>query len=370
MATAHLPPDAALTERSRERRIWLLISAACVVPAALTAFQSLMQAQLEHEPVSWKGLVFGSGDWLFLGALTPLVYYVARRVPLQRAGWKRMLAAHLAGALGLCVGWTSLGIGLGLLLHSFPVDGPLGQSYLRWLLISLPWSVFMYLLVLGCVYAFTYFNEARQREAQASRLAAQLAEARLGALRMQLHPHFLFNSLNAVSVLVRERDPASALRMLELLGDVLRKVLRSEQRNEVPLAEELEFLEEYLAIEQVRFSDRLRVQWTIEEAARAAVVPSLLLQPLVENAIQHGVAKRAEAGRIEIAARVAEGRLILSVADDGVGMGPEVREGVGLANTRERLRTLYGSEATLAIASVPGQGTRITLTLPLRERKA
>jgi LytS/YehU family sensor histidine kinase len=121
----------------------------------------------------------------------------------------------------------------------------------------------MYFAVLGCVYAFSYFIEAREREAHALRLAAQLAEARLEALRMQLNPHFLFNSLNAIAVLVRDQNTAAASRVLELLGDILRRVLRSEQSHEIELGEELRFVEEYLAIEQVRFSDRLRVQWSI-----------------------------------------------------------------------------------------------------------
>jgi LytS/YehU family sensor histidine kinase len=223
----------------------------------------------------------------------------------------------------------------------------------------------MYFTVLGCIHAFTYFAEAREREAQASRLAAQLAEARLGALRMQLQPHFLFNSLNALTVLVRDRDTVAASRMLERLGDVLRKVLRSDQPHEIPLRDELQFLEDYLAIEQVRFSDRLRVDWQIEDRTRNALVPGFILQPLVENAIKHGVTKRAEAGRIEIAARVAGDRLELSVRDDGVGMGATQAEGVGLANTRERLRTMYGDRATMAFHAPPGGGTEVVLTIPL-----
>jgi LytS/YehU family sensor histidine kinase len=218
---------------------------------------------------------------------------------------------------------------------------------------------------LGCVYAFTYFLEAREREAHASRLAAQLAEARLGALRTQLNPHFLFNSLNALAVLVREPNTPAASRMLELLGDVLRQVLRTDQPHEIPLADELRFVEQYLAIEQVRFSDRLRVAWSIDEQARAALVPGFVLQPIVENAIKHGVAKRADAGRIEITARVVDSMLELAVRDDGVGMAATQREGVGLSNTRERLRTLYGHDATVTIIAPPDGGTLVTLRLPL-----
>src|SRR5205085_11301642 len=208
---------------------------------------------------------------------------------------------------------------LGLLLHRFPAQEDLLRGYVGWILTSLPWSVFLYLLVLGCTYAFTYYREARERESQQARLAAQLAEARLSALRMQLNPHFLFNSLNAITVLVRDQNTQHASRMLELLSGVLRQVLQSEKRQEVTLDEELQFIEKYLMIEQVRFSDRLQVRWFVEAGVRDAVVPEFILQPLVENAIRHGIAKRSEDGEIEIRARQDNDRLILSVQDNGPG---------------------------------------------------
>jgi two-component system LytT family sensor kinase len=325
-----------------------------------------MQARLEGRPPRWQDVVFQGGEWLFLGALTPITYFLGKRFPLQRAHWPRTLAVHLAGALGLCLGWASLGVLLGMVLHRYPAQGNLPRDFVSWVLTSVPWSVFMYFTVLGCVYAFSYFLEAREREAHASRLAAQLAEARLGALRMQLNPHFLFNSLNALAVLVREPNTAAASRMLELLGDVLHQVLRADQPHEVPLADELRFLEQYLAIEQVRFSDRLRVHWDIDNRARAALVPGFVMQPIVENAIKHGVARRAEAGRIDIAARVVDSHLELGVRDDGVGMSASQGEGVGLSNTRERLRTLYGEAATVTITPPVGGGTQVVLRMPFR----
>jgi LytS/YehU family sensor histidine kinase len=151
-----------------------------------------------------------------------------------------------------------------------------------------------------------------------------------------------------------------------LLSDVLRQVLRADRAHEVTLAAELAFVEQYLAIEQVRFSDRLRVEWVLDDRARDALVPDFLLQPLVENAIKHGVARKAEAGRIEITARVTGPDLELTVRDDGVGMAPGTREGVGLSNTRERLRTLYGDAARMIIERPPDGGTRVVLRIPLR----
>jgi two-component system, LytTR family, sensor kinase len=345
-----------------------LIAAACIVPALLDSFQTYMKARVGGDGhVSWGSVIFAGTEWLFLGALTPITYLLARRFPLRRDKLGRILAAHLAGALALCVGWATLGLALGEVLETYPAVGPLPTAYASWLLTSLPWSVFMYFTVLGCVYAFAYFVEAREREAQQARLAAQLAEARLGALRMQLNPHFLFNSLNAITVLVRDQNTRDAGRMLELLGGVLRQVLHGDKRQQVILAEEIRFIEQYLAIEQVRFSDRLRVQWSVDPAIRDAIVPEFILQPLVENAVRHGVANRSDAGTVAVSARVEGGDLVLSVQDDGPGYRAEGADvGVGLANTRARLETLFGDAGHLHITRAEGGGTVAMVRFPLR----
>ncbi len=358
--------SASIAPATRARPYWLLIAGACLVPAVLDALKSYLASRFGGQGTDWGDVIFAGSEWLFLGALTPLTYVLARRFPLRREALTRTIAAHCAGALVLCLGWATLGVLLGLLLHRYPAQGNLLQGYVGWILTSLPWSVFMYFTVLGCVYAFTYYREARERAAQQAQLAAQLAEAKLGALRMQLNPHFLFNSLNAITVLVRDQNTRDAARMLELLSGVLRQVLQSEQRQEVTLEEELRFIEQYLAIEQVRFSDRLQVRWTIEPAVRAALVPAFILQPLVENAVRHGMAKRSEAGVIEVAAREASGDLVLSVRDNGPGFSPAPEAGVGLANTRARLETLYGAAGQLQIEDAEGGGTRATVRFPVR----
>jgi two-component system, LytTR family, sensor kinase len=356
----------------RLSRLWLIIPAACVVPAALDALQSWMQGRLAGQAkVSWSEVVFSGSEWIFLGALTPIIYYLARRFPLRRETAGRTLAAHLVGSLVLCVGWATAGVAMRAALRRVWGQQGYAPGLASWTLTSLPWSVFMYFAVLGCVYAFTYFAEARDREAHAARLAAQLAEARLGALRMQLNPHFLFNSLNAIGVLVRDEKTLAASRMLELLGDVLHSVLRGDARHEIPLAEEIQFLEQYLAIEQIRFSDRLVVEWGIDEQVRRAFVPGLILQPLVENALRHGIAKRSDVGTIEIGARRDGQDLVLTVRDDGpdpfdAGAGA-TEAGVGLTNIRERLRTLYGEHAALVLASGPAGGTVATIRLQYGE---
>jgi LytS/YehU family sensor histidine kinase len=278
----------------------------------------------------------------------------------------RAIAAHLMGAVLLFITWASLGVLLADLLGRRPPHQPFFYYYLFWLLLSLPWSIFLYLLLLGSISAFTYYREARERESQQARLAAQLAEARLGALRMQLNPHFLFNSLNAITVLVRDQKTREASRMLELLSGILRQVLQSERPHEIPLAQELQFLEQYLAIEQVRFPDRLQIVWSIQPAVREVLVPEFILQPLVENAVRHGVAKLSDTGTVEIAARESEGYLILTVQDNGPGYYPTSAAGVGLRNTQARLETLFGTDADLQVRNVEGGGTIASVRLPLR----
>jgi len=238
-------------------------------------------------------------------------------------------------------------------------------------LITLPFGVGVYFALVGIQHSFFYFAKARERETQAARLAAQLSEARLGALRMQLNPHFLFNSLNAITVLVRDQDTAAASRTLELLSELLRQLLRTDDGHETALSCELEFLERYLAIEQVRFSDRLRPLIKANPVVARAAVPRFLLQPLVENALRHGIARRADAGRVEVTADLEGDQLLLTVRDDGPGLSAtsDTETGVGLANTRARLAALYGARATLRVENAEGGGVVTTVRLPYHEAK-
>jgi two-component sensor histidine kinase len=351
---------------TKSRPYWLLIALACLVPALLDAFKSYTTSQLGGDGTDWGDVIFAGTEWLFFGALTPITYVLARRYPLKKQEIGRTLSAHFAGALALCIAWATLGVLLARLLNRYPWQGNFPRDYLAWTLTSLPWSVFLYFTVLGCVYAFTYHHEARERESQQARLATQLAEARLRALRMQINPHFLFNSLNAITVLVRDQNTFDASRMLELLSGVLRQVLQTEQQNEVSLDDELRFVEKYLAIEQVRFSDRLQVRWSIESTLRNAVVPAFILQPLVENAVRHGVSQRSEQGLIEIAAMESDGNIVLTVTDNGPGYSLDSTAGVGLSNIRARLETLFANTAQLDVRNAPDGGTVATLRFPLR----
>lgn len=340
-----------------------------MIPALLFVGQGYVSARLNGHTRDWQDLLFNALDWLALAALTFIPTTLGRRFSLRRAGWKRFAVAHALGILAFAVCWASIGTVLGVVMRRFPGVPPLPWNYLNWILITIPFGAMIYSAMLGCVYAYQYFVEARDREAEASRLTAQLADARLDALRMQLNPHFLFNSLNTVLVLVRDQDTVAASRTLELLADVLRQVLETDRPREVPLRDELRFIERYLAIEQVRFSDRLRVEYSIEDRAAAGLVPDLIMQPLVENAVRHGVAQRAEAGTIAISARVIDGVLEITVRDDGAGIG-RLEEGVGLSNTKERLNTLYGGAASVTIASLPSGGTEVLMRLPYRTTRA
>jgi signal transduction histidine kinase len=358
--------------KGRSLPIWLFVSAAWLGPAITAALRAYVQGRLDGHPVHVGDLVWEGGDWLIYGLLTPVVFLIGRRLPLTRPHLWARLTAHFLASIALCAAWTASGVLLWSAVYGHP-GAPYGGSAMGWFIGSLPFGVAVYFAVIGAERAAAYFVEAREGETQAARLSAQLAEARLGALRMQLQPHFLFNSLNAITVVVRDQDTRTAARMLEQLGEILHQVMRSDRPQEVSLSEELEFLRRILELEQIRFSDRLNPVFDIEAAVLGAAVPDFILQPLVENALRHGLAMRTGATLLRIEARRDGGELVLSVTDDGPGPAEgmaEWREGVGLANTRERLSTLYGTGATLTLAATPAGGARATIRIPYRELTA
>jgi LytS/YehU family sensor histidine kinase len=245
-----------------------------------------------------------------------------------------------------------------------PDDGALaaaGSGILRYLGPDL----LIYCLVLAATEAFANAWESRRRGVAAATYARQLAEARLHVLSAQLHPHIHFNTLHAISALVHD-DPARAERLLARLSEMLRLTLRSGTQVETTLDEELALLSRYAEIQEARYGDRLRVAFDVEPRVREAMVPRLILQPLVENAIRHGVTRRITPGRVEVRAWEGDGRLHLSVCDDGVGLRPPLREGVGLGITRARLRQLYGTEQQVDLTPAPTGGAVCALSIPLR----
>jgi len=241
---------------------------------------------------------------------------------------------------------------------------PVSKYYFSWVFINLPWSVFMYFTLLGSLFAFTYYGEVRERESQQARLGAQLAEARLSALRMQLNPHFLFNALHTLAALVKFR-PSAAEGAIERLGDMLRYTLKEDSRGVVEFSAEADLTRQYLAFEQLRYEDRLSVSLDIEASSFDFDVPPFSLQTLAENAVHHAIAIRPEGGSIWITSRRNGAGLLVSVRDDGPGNGIESGDShqLGLRSVRERLIAAFGQSAELRIDRLEG-GFQASFVVP------
>ena len=336
----------------------MLVSAAWLGPAILGGLDVIAQNRIWGDgPLDVRRVLFVSLDWLLYALLTPFVFLLARRWPISRPRVVRHAALHLAFSLLFCAAWAGAGTVLRMLLDPKAMDAGPAIHFTSWLFITLPFGVAVYLAVVGIEHAIRYFEEA-------SRLSEQLAGARLAALQAQLNPHFLFNSLNTVAVLVRDGANRDAARVVEQLSDVLRLTL-GRRENEIALDEELALVRQYLAVEQARFSDRLRPELDIDPATHNAAVPAFALQHLVDNAVRHGIARRTEAGRLIVTSRRDGDTLELTVEDDGPGIAGEPPPGHGIENTRERLRTLYGERASLDVTRKE-QGTIARLRVPFK----
>jgi two-component system LytT family sensor kinase len=341
----------------------VLVGAISAVQVVVADMRDVNQWTVGH------ALIMQTPFWIFWAFLFPVVVLLARRFPFSRAHLLRAVSAHLGFAILLVLVHYAFTMWfMGVIGHG-NWTGP-GHSYGGHLLSEANYRLGVhfgaYFLVLGAVLSLDYYRKYRERELLASQLAAQLSQAKLQALRMQLNPHFLFNAMNSIAMLVRRNDNALAVRMLAGLSDLLRYVLEDSPSDEVRLQDEISFLERYLEIERVRFGDRLRVHFDVDAETRDAFVPNLLLQPLVENAIRHGIAHKVNPGKIEIAARRLGDRLILQVSDDGPGLnGPKLSgNGVGLANTRSRLEQLYGSGTSFELRNATLGGAVATISLP------
>jgi sensor histidine kinase YesM len=317
--------------------------------------------------------------------LTPLIALLARRYRLDRQRWPQSLVVHLPAsllfpALHLCLYLSPFWLLGGMLTGEYPTFLSL-FSYQFFA--NLPMKVSIYWLILIAINALDYYQSFRVAEVKASELRAQLAQAQLRALKMQLHPHFLFNTLNSISALLH-RDAEAADQMVTRLGDFLRLTLENSGDQEVTLEQEMEFLRCYLEIETVRFHDRLSVETEIDPQTLRARVPNLILQPLVENAIRHGISRQSAPGRLLIRAARRDGRLILQVEDNGPGLSliseggsaphatlapaatRAVTGGVGLANTRARLEHLYGAAHRFELTRATPRGMLVTLEIPFQ----
>ncbi len=300
-------------------------------------------------------------SWLW-SALTPLVFWMAARYQVERSNWPLRVPILLGSGIAIAIVVDQI---LEVLRRQI---APLPRR-----MVFLPWyrdiarlrflnQLLVFLAVLAAGFARTYYIRYQRRQQEAAELRAQLADARLEALRMQINPHFLFNTLHAISALV-DRDPAGVRRMIARLSELLRHTIESRGSDEVPLRDELDFLRRYVEIMEVRFQGRLKVTTSVDDRVLDALVPNLILQPIVENALEHGASRAAGEGCVDIAARRSGDHLVLSVRDNGPGLEGNVR-GVGLRNTEARLAQLYGDEGRVSIATAEGGGVLAQITVP------
>ena len=349
------------------------IAAVWMIPAVLSTVETVMFSRLGGRPIAvWRAFVGEAPQWFGWAMLTPVIIALAERYSLRRPVRVRAVMIHAAASLGA----SFLLAVCDAVVNSWVRPSPAGivASTRNWFLGGLPATTLVYFAIVVASYAWQSSVRLRERDAQAAALEAQLREAQLSALRMQLQPHFLFNSLNAVMALVRDRDTDRAIRALALLSDVLRTTMNAGDAHETTLAAEIDFVRRYLGIEQVRFDDRLRVEIDVPEELEDARVPVFILQPFVENALKHGVLRGRGGNEIAMSASANEASLVLRVCDDGCGLGPTSGEssGVGIANARRRLERMYGAAAELSVRNRPdAAGVEVTITLPLaRERVA
>jgi len=329
--------------------------------------QHYVAAAVRGAQVSWWW-VFRSQlpAWYGWALLTPLIAFLARRYRFDTGHPLRALAVHLSASILLAPVQSFIAHLLRALFHPERLD----LLVLDWIPASVLSGSFggpvIYFVIVGLWYGRHFHRRWRDRTLEASRLEAELARAELEALRLQLHPHFLFNSLNAVTTLLH-RDPIAAERVLVQLASLLRAALDSARRQEQPLGEELDLARRYLEVEAVRLGGQLRLEVHAEEATLGLLVPTLILQPLVENAVRHGIAPRGGAGTVRIEARRRPDGLHLAVADDGVGLDVDRGgSGIGLDNTRRRLVHGYGDDHRLEVRPEPGGGARVEVRIPAR----
>ena len=342
--------------RDRWRTIGL-IAGFWALEAVYSAAQVVYRTAGSEKPWPWSRALWSESVYAYMGALlTPGILWLVRRYPLERKTWARWICIQLAGASVFAgvmkINWDLVG---GLSRAAYLYQGFTVDRLLRSVMMAYDLGFVLYWGIVLTLLAAEYY-----RRFQESRV--QLERAQLQALRTQLDPHFLFNTLHGISELVHE-DPEGAERMIAGLSELLRRSLDSSSEAEVPLREEIGFLTLYLDIEKTRFDDRLIVHLRIAKDTESAMVPSLILQPLVENAIRHGISHRLTGGRVEVAAERTEGGLMLSVWNNGNGLAPELIEGIGLSSVRGRLEKLYGERQRFELKSVEG-GVEARVLIP------
>lgn len=355
-----------------DRRWWAvaLVLGFWLVETIYSVIQMHYRWGLSEHPVTWESAIRMELVWTSIGlALTPGVIWMAHRFPISRSTWRRDLVVHAAAAAVFAttirIYWDYFGATRrAKYFYEFTWN-----ELLRCISMGMDAGVAIYSGIVLAVIAIEYHRRYQASLVEGAQLQTQLVQAQLQALRMQIDPHFLFNTLHTVSELVHE-DPDAAEKTIARLSDLLRRSIEGSGNQETPLEEEIEFVKMYLEIEKARFEDRLSATVSIAPETRRALVPTLILQPLVENSIRHGISKRPGGGRVEVRSSSEGGELYIEVRDDGVGFGPksngaEVREGVGLSSVRGRLERLYGEQQELKLESDP-QGVSVRIRIPLR----
>ncbi|MFW6084516.1 MAG: sensor histidine kinase [Gemmatimonadota bacterium] len=317
---------------------------------------------------TWAEAATGWIDWYIWAALTPLVVWLALRFPITADDWARTVSLHVL--LALVVSAVELAL-FGLVVSGYNElfmgrDLPsLADRYLTLIGRWLPIQMLIYSLIVTVVTAVQHGRRARERDVTAANLETELARTQVHALQAQIQPHFLFNTLNTISMAVRQGRNDVAVRMMAHLSGVLRRSMEAAVRPETTLGRELRFIEDYLQIEKCRLEERLETRWNVDEVLLDARVPTMLLQPLVENAVRHGIAEKPEGGEVTIHAQKVNGTVDVRVEDTGAGLDPDAEAHIGLENVRRRLDARYGTGASFDLASRPGGGTVARLILPL-----
>jgi len=315
--------------------------------------------------VSWRQAVnYALGDWYVFALLSVPVIHLARRFRFEGGAWTSSLPIHSIASVLFSLAYMVLRAWVG----QWQSHAPFTDLFKPLLVKTWHFNLLIYWVIVAVSHAFDYYRKYRERELRAVELEKRLAQAKLQALQMQLNPHFLFNTLHSISSLMH-KDVEAADKMIIRLSDLLRAALEGAETQEVSLREELNLLQLYLAIEQIRFGSRLTVKMDVASDTLDAQVPNLILQPLVENAIRHGIEPRARPGLIELQARRQDGALALVVADNGAGLGENgaVKEGIGLSNTRARLRELYGPDHRCELVRGQQGGVRVEISIPFHQ---
>ena len=356
------------TTRRQALSKWALIFGCWTFLAVLFSGPQMIQAVRQNRVAEGWSIVAGELIFCYLWlALTPLVIWLSRTFRIEGPQRFQRLTIHFLASVFFLLIHVVLYTVVAIPAGWYSQLTPFWNRYLVLILTFTPTNILFYWGVVVIDHALNYYQKLQERELKASQLEAQLAQSQLQVLKMQLHPHFLFNTLNAISALIRE-SPDEAEEMVSRLGDLLRMTLETAGLQEVRFKEELEFLNHYLEIEQTRFQDRLKVVMTIEPETLHGLVPSMILQPLVENSVRHGVGPRPEGGCIRIKAWRDNSILRLEVEDDGPGLDDHapLKERVGLTNTRARVRNLYGDEYGVSLHNAAGGGLVVSLTIPFR----